>query len=188
MSRKKEENETLNAEDQKLWDLMMRDVVPLRPSPASPPAGKSGQSGPKTVVATKAPAPAAQRPIPASSQHPGAYEVDKSTHRKLKRGHMAIEARLDLHGLSQARAYEELKRFLIGAHHQGLRCLLVITGKGRNLIGDQRSDERAPGVIKRSLPLWLEEPDLKGMILKTESAHIKDGGAGAFYILLRRKN
>jgi DNA-nicking Smr family endonuclease len=185
MARKNDKNGSLTPEDQILWDLMMRDVTPLKDQPKD----SALQSSLKTtaqIKPSKTPPVKATMPKPVKPQA-GSAEVDRRTGQKLKRGQLAIEGRLDLHGMTQAQAHESLRRFIKGAYSRGLRCLLVITGKGRMSVDGEGHHERAPGVIRRSLPLWLEMDDLRPLILKTENAHAKDGGGGAFYILLRRQ-
>ncbi|MEO0358755.1 MAG: Smr/MutS family protein, partial [Pseudomonadota bacterium] len=70
-------------------------------------------------------------------------------------------------------------------HAQGVRCVLVITGKGRAKLDHGPIPERA-GVLRRSLPMWLRQPPLAQAILDVTPAHQKHGGGGAFYVYLRR--
>ena len=106
--------------------------------------------------------------------------VDKRTATRLKRGKMAIDGRIDLHGLTQEEAYRALTSFLAGAQESGRRCVLVITGKGL------RPDGRI-GVIRASVPRWLNQPPNRQRILEVTPAAPRDGGEGALYVLLRRK-
>ncbi|MCH2555060.1 MAG: Smr/MutS family protein, partial [SAR116 cluster bacterium] len=87
------------------------------------------------------------------------------------------EARLDLHGLTAAQAERRLARFVDQAARIGVRCLLVITGKG----------SEGKGVLRRLVPLWLKTPPLSGQILAISQARQADGGGGALYVMLRRK-
>lgn len=106
--------------------------------------------------------------------------VDKRTEDRFRKGQMPIEARLDLHGMTVAKAQPELIRFILRCRSKRLRCILVITGKGK------AEDGSPGGVLRRSLPEWLRADVLGDAILKYTSAKSKDGGSGAFYILLRR--
>jgi len=99
--------------------------------------------------------------------------------KRFRQGKLPIEARLDLHGMTQKHAHTALLQFVHHAYHQQYRCILVITGKG------QRSYEKG-GVLRQALPKWLKDTGLKRMILSFETAQPKDGGSGAYYILLRR--
>jgi DNA-nicking Smr family endonuclease len=104
-----------------------------------------------------------ERPAPSIGGHADAH---------LRRGRLDPEARLDLHGMTQSAAYRTLLKFLIDAQAQEKSLVLVITGKG--------------GVLRGQLPLWLGQADLKGLVAGLREAHVKHGGAGAFYVLLRK--
>ena len=104
---------------------------------------------------------------------------DRATESKLRKGQLEIEGRIDLHGMTQDEAYRALARFIARAYGQHKRTLLVITGKGRVSQGG--------GVLRRLLPLWVSEADMKIYVLACTPAAIKDGGDGAFYLRLRKK-
>ena len=93
---------------------------------------------------------------------------------------MAIEARLDLHGMTQSQAHDRVFRFLEAARNNGLRTVLVITGKGLRRDGQI-------GVLRSAVPRWLNEPPLRDWIMAFDHAAPRDGGEGALYILLRRR-
>jgi DNA-nicking Smr family endonuclease len=105
--------------------------------------------------------------------------IDRANAERLKRGLHRIEARLDLHGMTQAEAHKALFAFIVAARDAGKRCVLVITGRGLGQSG--------PGVLKSSVPRWLEEPQLRRHILAIASAQPQHGGSGASYLLLRRR-
>ena len=100
--------------------------------------------------------------------------LDGRTRRRLSRGDVSIDRRLDLHGHTAARAKIKLQRFIDDAYYAGCRCVLVITGKGA-------------GVLKSYVPVWLKEAPLSGSVLALAEARPADGGSGAFYVLLRRR-
>jgi DNA-nicking Smr family endonuclease len=104
--------------------------------------------------------------------------VDRRRAERLRRGQLPIEATLDLHGMTQARAHASLSRFVHDSVAAGRRCVLVVTGIGR-------MSER--GVLREAVPRWLNEPDLRPHLLGFDHAQIKDGGLGALYLLLRRQ-
>lgn len=122
--------------------------------------------------------------------------VDRRTAERLRRGQFPIEARLDLHGMTQHQAHGALALFVRQCHAARKRCILVITGKGAAghrhhriegpFSGEMMQDREPPGVLKRKLPMWLKEPDLKPLVLSTSQATPEHGGAGAVYILLKR--
>ncbi len=109
--------------------------------------------------------------------------------RRLAKGHDRIEARLDLHGLTQAEAHAALVGFIHRCHAAGHRMVLVITGKGGpNDAPAQAELHLAPrprGVLRRNLPRWLAEPGLSALVLNYAPAHTRHGGEGALYVTLR---
>lgn len=93
---------------------------------------------------------------------------------KLRRGAIPIEVTIDLHGMTRAAAAAVLREKIPRGFASGARCLLVITGKGRGLLRDD-------------LPMLLSSAGLQELVLSHCLAHNKDGGAGARYVLLRKK-
>lgn len=100
--------------------------------------------------------------------------------RRLKRGHFPIQAHLDLHGLTKTRAEERVREFLLHCYRRGLRCVLVVHGRGLN------SQNHIP-VLKERLPVWLNRGPVKRIVLAFSTARPYDGGTGAIYVLLRRR-
>ncbi len=110
---------------------------------------------------------------------PGAPAVlDKRTAQRLKRGQLAIDGRIDLHGMTQAEAHGALTAYLERAQGSTRHCILVITGKGRV--------SENGGVLRVMAPRWLNAPANRARVLAIAPAQPKDGGAGALYVLLRR--
>lgn len=110
---------------------------------------------------------------------PRPHQIEKPVIRKLARGRLPIDGRIDLHGLTQSEAHNLLFGFLARAHERGLRHVLVITGKGTS-----RGSE---GVLKRIVPDWLGKPEFRFLISGYEDAARSHGGEGALYIRLRRE-
>jgi DNA-nicking Smr family endonuclease len=106
------------------------------------------------------------------------HVLDRPTLDKLAKGRMPIEARVDLHGMTQEEAYSLLYSFLHRAHAGGLRYVMVITGKGSSSGGD--------GVLRRSVPAWLSTPAFRPLVSSHDHAARHHGGAGALYVRLRR--
>jgi DNA-nicking Smr family endonuclease len=106
-------------------------------------------------------------PLPPLDRFAG---IDRANAERLKRGLHRIEARLDLHGMTQAEAHGALSAFITASCATGRRCVLVITGRGLSQSG--------PGVLKGSLPRWLEEPELRQHILAIAPAQPQHGGLG----------
>ncbi|TNM60597.1 Smr/MutS family protein [Aliirhizobium smilacinae] len=111
---------------------------------------------------------------PAGYHHP----LEKPTKKKLAKGRLAIEARLDLHGLFQGEAHDLLLDFIYRAHERGLRHVLVITGKGSSMGSE--------GALRRAVPLWFSKAEFRFLISSYEWAAQHHGGDGALYVRLAR--
>ncbi|ADJ25058.1 Smr protein/MutS2 [Hyphomicrobium denitrificans ATCC 51888] len=136
------------------------------------------------------PAPAA--PIaPARRVAPDLADFDRKHVRKIRGGRTEIEARVDLHGLRQSEAHAALRAFLFRCQSRGLRFVLVITGKGKPGSASEagyRNPENERGVLKRNVPRWLEEPDVRTIVVSYTTAAIQHGGEGAIYVHLRARH
>ncbi len=110
--------------------------------------------------------------------------IDRRSAQKFKRGEMPIEKKLDLHGLKEDEAWDAVQNFVNLAYRQGLRCVLIITGKG--LHKDEDDFFSQSGILKNRVPQWLNSEKLRPLILSFTEALPKDGGSGAIYVLLRR--
>lgn len=106
--------------------------------------------------------------------------VDRRLVRRLRSGDFAYQAHLDLHGMTAEEARVAVDRFLARAHQQGQRCVLLIHGRGLN------SKDQVP-VLKTRLAQWLARGSWARLVLAFTSARPCDGGAGALYVLLRRR-
>jgi DNA-nicking Smr family endonuclease len=104
---------------------------------------------------------------------------DRRTLRSLRRGEIAIQGHIDLHGMTRDEARDAVARFVKGAHGRGLRCVLIVHGRGLN------SKDQIP-VLKEKLKAWLTRGSIGTKVLAFASARPYDGGAGAVYVLLRR--
>ncbi|GAB4539329.1 MAG: Smr/MutS family protein [Roseibium sp.] len=179
----------LSPEDRELWGKVARTLTPLDAdrarsletelAKAAADIPEKTVEAPATSTAIKAP-PAAAPPKPLLPLH----QLDHRHRRKLVRGVRAIDARVDLHGLTQHQAHDRLRGFLYQAQARGHRIVLVITGKGG---ASERAymDER--GVLRRMVPQWLAMPDLRSVVLGYEEAHQSHGGAGALYVRIRKR-
>ncbi len=108
--------------------------------------------------------------------------LDGNTSRRLKRGEIAPDAKIDLHGLTEAAAHRALTAFMLSAHRRGDKLVLIVTGKG----GAGSDPERVRGVLKTMVPRWLEESPLAKLIADKRGAHVRHGGPGALYVYLRK--
>ncbi|MBN2061101.1 MAG: Smr/MutS family protein [Deltaproteobacteria bacterium] len=105
--------------------------------------------------------------------------VSRKIMKRLKQGHIPIQDYIDLHGLTQQKAEIEVRNFLINSSKRGLRCVLIVHGRGLN------SPDSIP-VLKERLPTWLNRGPARKIVLAFASARPYDGGTGAIYVLLRK--
>ncbi|MEM9045980.1 MAG: Smr/MutS family protein [Pseudomonadota bacterium] len=196
----------LTPEDKALWQRVNADTIPLRPKKAE--ALETPAAAPKKPPQPRLPTPhpsplqilkPAGVPLKSSTRldladhtpkqvgrpEPG---LDRRTAERLRRGERDPQARLDLHGMTAERAHGALNGFVARSIGQGLRCVLVITGKG----GRHRSED-APfmrsdqGVLRQAVPRWLRSGPYASRIVGIFEAHTRHGGAGAVYIYLKKR-
>ena len=187
-----------------LWAHTMRDAKPLpsrRPGPQRPGSAHEEAAGPDTEPSPNPETPSrAVRPrppaaVPARNAPPPALRfdrmpgLDKRSAERLRCGQLPIEARIDLHGHTQAEARRALDAFVEDGWMAGRRCVLVITGKGGR--GDDHGGVGGGGggggVLRRAVPGWLDEAPNRAHVLAIARARPRDGGDGALYVLLRRR-
>jgi DNA-nicking Smr family endonuclease len=204
----------LSEEDLSLWREVTRTAKPLgprtgalQPKPSASKPSASKDNGPAASPDNASGAADAQAPVapfrigaqapqrgrghdlsPTIERQLAAHPVrmDAKTFGKLKRGKLRPERKLDLHGMTLAEAHPRLRRFVRDAHDDGLRLVIVVTGKGRS--GD---DAGGPipsprGILRQQVPVWLHMPDLRPFVLQVTDAHLRHGGAGAYYVYLTR--
>lgn len=191
----------LRPEEMDLWRQVARSADPLHPH--------SDRPDPETLIPSKPKAHPRPDPDPIPTFDIGSaargqtrgfepprttserlkgdgVRMDAKAFKHLKRGRLVPEARLDLHGMTLDRAHGALTRFILSSQAQGLRLVLVITGKGT------REDPYDPaprrrGVLKSQVPHWLRMHPVSEAVLQVSEAHQKHGGTGAYYVYLRRR-
>ncbi|MGB2410185.1 MAG: Smr/MutS family protein [Candidatus Puniceispirillaceae bacterium] len=171
-------------DDATVWKRLTDGVKAYRPDPPAPIRPKSSPAAPRrrgrvaaAVARPAAVTPTTGKPDPVdlrAGEHAG---IDKSTRRRFAQGQMAIDSRLDLHGLTALQAERRLASFIDTAVRLEYRCVLVITGKGAD----------GTGVLRRLVPQWLKSSPLAPRVLAISAARPGDGGEGALYVLLRRR-
>lgn len=175
----------LSEEERELWNSVAKQTRPLRRKrvvKAALPVVEAPAVVEKPVIAkprrlSTIPAPIKPvLPAPAPLAPLGRRERSQ-----LSRGKKEIDARLDLHGMTQTRAHHALQAFLHRCHHDGCTFVLVITGKGRTV-----GPESERGILRRQVPLWLGLPEFRGFVVGYEQAGIGHGGEGAIYVRIRR--
>ncbi|MGQ0565017.1 MAG: Smr/MutS family protein [Gemmobacter sp.] len=193
---------TLRPEEAELWQAVARMAKPM--------PGRSPPVDPALVPIADLPPALAPSPVAAPRVQPfrlgerskalpghdlvpplsdrlaaAPLRMDAKAFGRMSRGRIAPEARIDLHGMTIAEAHPELIRFVLNAQSQGMRLILVITGKGRPG-SDDGPIPRRPGVLRHQVPLWLARVPLAPAVLQVAEAHQRHGGAGALYVYLRR--
>jgi len=158
-----------------LWSTVTRAIAPLRDEP---PRGEDEPA--ELATPSLSPKPAAE-PAPAAQlpTAPPLTPLGRRLRGRVARGKEVIDARLDLHGLTQSEAHAALLNFLRQAQARGARLLLVITGKGTRSDGER-------GVLKRQVPQWLGLPEFRALVVGFEDAGVRHGGEGALYVRVRR--
>jgi DNA-nicking Smr family endonuclease len=170
----------LSDEDRILWNLVARSARPLKGRAEAvaemPPPGATMEE----ILSAEAPSawPPAAAPDKPKPRQIVTQSFDAPTHDKLAKGRLAIEGRVDLHGMTQDQAYSLLLSFLGRAHAGGVRYVLVITGKGSSSGGE--------GVLRRAVPDWLKTAPFRALVSSHDHAARHHGGSGALYVRLRR--
>ena len=123
---------------------------------------------------------------PMKASEKSSNQMDRKNFDRLRKGKMSPDAKLDLHGMTAAEAHSELRAFIYRAHSAGNRLALVVTGKGNTTHAEEGFMPTRQGVLRHSLPHWLDAPDMRPKILEVTPAHAKHGGGGAYYVYLRR--
>jgi DNA-nicking Smr family endonuclease len=185
MSRRRQ----LSDEEEALWIGIARSIKPLRSSKATSKTKAKAAAKPVAADETKA-APGRslkqyQAPMsPPARKPPPLAPLDKRQKQRVARGRDAIEAKIDLHGMTQSEAHDALLHFVRRAQTNGARLVLVVTGKGS--ARSTRDGAREPGILRRQVPLWLALPEFRSVIIGFDEAHVTHGGQGALYVRLRR--
>lgn len=183
---KKNKGKGLDRGELSLWKRFVSDITPFHDvdwdaieaeidRPVKP---KKGQAGETAIIPSAVP-----ERKKSSAQAP---QLDRRTEEKLRKGQMEIEGRLDLHGYTQERAHEALLKFIATSQRQGMRCVLVITGKGKSHMHEDQDWVFNDSVLRQRVPEWVSSAPLASIVLKIYPAQIKHGGEGAYYIYLRR--
>lgn len=203
-----DKNKLLSEEDIALWRHTTERLDPLRGgkksrvifgtstelrSSAAPAHAENTQTDVKLdrTQIKKIPHPKTHHAPPTPpAKTPHLAQFDQRAARRIRSGRTEIEARIDLHGMRQHEAHSALRAFLLGSHARGLRWVLVITGKGSPGRNDRdvahwNAPER--GVLKRNVPRWLSEPDMRSLVVSYTTASLSHGGEGALYVQLRAK-
>ncbi len=164
----------LSQDERVLWTTVTRSIAPLHERASEPDIAVEPERPqlprPSKRIEQRAPV----KPVP-----PSLTPLSRRMRRSVARGKLAIDARLDLHGLTQAQAHSALLHFLRTASAREAKLVLVITGKGARGDGER-------GVLKRQVPQWLALREFRAYVIGFEGAHVAHGGEGAFYVRIRK--
>jgi len=206
MNGKKSRN-ALSEDEKKLWQKVTENITRLHSNRAMAPFVRKPayinrpSDNPSFNIQKPLNAPAAQ--LGESSFL--LKDIDHNWQKRLRRGKVKPEGKIDLHGLSQDRAFDALTRYIEGAHRRGKRAILVVTGKGRQKSGHQKSGHqklghqkpgkgqishadyaKGTGILRTNVPRWLSQASLAQYIVSFYSANAEHGGDGALYVILKR--
>ena len=175
--------------DRELWEKIKKTAKPLDNSLASRFEEAIGKKVPEKTFANAKPTPVKtqtriikpwvpERPSvsPVVNEKHLPRLLDDKTTRKIAKGRLELEGRIDLHGMTQAQAHTRLYSFLDSARKSGKRTVLVITGKGK--LGE--------GILRSAVPRWLEEERFRKLVTGYRESHRSHGGDGALYVRVRR--
>ena len=181
----------LTDEEKKLWSTVTRDVKAISNGIVTKevaldnvaPSKKSRGTGSKTLQA--------QRTPPQGREISPPLSIDHNWQQKLRRGRVPVEGKIDLHGMTQDRAYRALTTYIHRARAAGKRVILVVTGKGgpkKDLSSlSLREFESRRGILRDQVPNWLSSGELRQSVVSFFSANREHGGEGALYVILKRE-
>ncbi len=187
MTRSKKPKRHLTNEDQEIWNRITKTADPLSDAEKNfanlltandiPELPRAIYKEPSPVSTLKKTTAAVFQPIrsPAITSFPDL--IDVKTNRKISKGKIPIDGRIDLHGFTQQHARQVLFDYLENAYYSGKRTILVITGKGN----------MGRGVLKANVPDWLSATDFRIIVSSFSNSSAQHGGEGALYVRIRRK-
>ncbi|MGE0202343.1 MAG: Smr/MutS family protein [Hyphomicrobiaceae bacterium] len=195
----------LTAEEADLWARAMHATTPLeqrhvhftpvgKPPPDAPPSPPPAAARSEREQRRTRPAPPPPKPTAAIARETGRRQpaapqtIDRKDTKRIAKGRIEIQARLDLHGMRQDEAHAALLRFVQSCRAQDMRVVLVITGKGGAEDVDRGpvSEGAGRGILKRNVPRWLAQAPFSAHVSGIGSASATHGGQGAIYVRLRR--
>jgi len=154
----------LKPEEKKVWKHVSRTVTPRRAKSAKALPTRSEFAA---MMRLPPDVPLSNRRMPQS--------LDINQDKKVRRGRVDVDAKIDLHDMTQAEAKPALFKAVMRASNRNYKCVLVVTGKGLRL----------DGVLRRNFPYWIQDPQIRPLIATYAQAHIRHGGSGAWYVFLK---
>lgn len=184
----KRHGRTLTNEDRRLWRQVASTVKPLSEEKGQFLKDEMNRLMDASAVpelSTKPVKLPAQKPLdyqsswspPAQRRQPTSHPIEDRIAKNLGKGRQSIDARIDLHGMTQERARFALLDFLQMAQRANHRMVLVITGKG----------DQGRGVLRTNVPRWLSLPAFAPLVNGYRESEVSHGGGGALYVRIRRR-
>jgi DNA-nicking Smr family endonuclease len=173
----------LSEEEIALWAEVAKSVARRRG--ASLPAIVEPKPTPPSPKGARAPASTPSEAPRSAPRQPPLAPLERRLKRDLSRGRAAVDSAIDLHGMNQGQAHQALRGFLVHMQARGAKLVIVVTGKGGKQASPVWADE--PGVLRRLVPQWLRQADMRAVVVGFEEAGRAHGGAGALYVRLRRR-
>jgi DNA-nicking Smr family endonuclease len=167
----------LSDEEKALWNGYVSAITPLR-------RGAQRPKAPAAAAEVAPPRPQSAQAKRSMQRNAPLVPLGRRLRQRVARGRQSIDARLDLHGMTQSRAHAALLHFLRRAQADSAQIVLIVTGKGTG--GGEREPHIERGVLKRQVPIWLGLPEFRPLIVGFEDADVGHGGQGALYVRLRR--
>ena len=171
----------LSDDEHALWKGFARVITPLQRERSAGERNDAGAIAPSVKSARQETPRQSPQPI----EPPPLAPFDRRLRQRVARGRDTIDARIDLHGMTQSEAHAALLRFLHRAQANDARLVLVVTGKGAGKFAPETLSGR--GVLRRNVPIWLSLPEFRRFVVSFEEAHPSHGGQGALYLRMRRR-
>jgi len=178
----------LSPQDEALWEESQKSTTPL--------LGRPKVELPKNKRVEISPQNRRDIEFHLGDKAPAQTQLSRRDVKKISKGDVQIEGKLDLHGSTKNHSYKNLLAFIEEGVIQGKKCLLVVTGKGgqrfsqtNSIPTSQRKHEdfnNGSGILKNAVPEWLTSPPLNHYVASFREAHAAHGGDGAYYVMLRR--
>ena len=175
----------LSEEEIALWAEVAKSVARRRGASLPAIVEPKPKPTPPSPEGATAPASAPSEAPRKAPRQPPLAPLERRLKRDLSRGRAAVDSAIDLHGMNQAQAHQALRGFLAHMQARGAKLVIVVTGKGGKQASPVWADE--PGVLRRLVPQWLREADMRAVVVGFEEAGRAHGGAGALYVRLRRR-
>lgn len=182
---KRKRRPLISSADVRLWAKVVEKAKPLPETPPVALPDDDAEPDPPDIDDYPSPRLAPMREserrvakLQGELSHGTTAGIDKRTAERFKKGEMEVQGRLDLHGMTREAAHGALRRFLADCAARQRRFVIVVTGKGLRSEGN--------GILRSEVPRWLNEPELRTLILSFTYAQPRDGGQGALYVLLKR--